>query len=117
MSFFDAIPPAIVTLGSFLLLIREYNKNDIPPQIVNTYTTSNKNNQNVRFSTVKRDTIKLGICIIQVSLFSFLLGWKINDDVKKIINKYSSLDDILHVGLLIFCWVSCRKFYFTFSII
>ncbi|CAG8606010.1 17882_t:CDS:10 [Rhizophagus irregularis] len=104
MSFFDAIPPTIVTLGSFLFLILEYNKHDVSPQIASTYTTSNKNNPNVRFSTVKRDTIKLGICIIQTSLFSFLLGWKMDENFKKINNKYLSLDDILHVGLLIFCW-------------
>ncbi|GBB84403.1 hypothetical protein RclHR1_00110036 [Rhizophagus clarus] len=105
MSFFDAIPPTIIALGSFLFLtIEYYNKNDSSPQIVNTYTTSSKNNQNVRFSTVKRDTIKLGICIIQVSLFSFLLGWKIDENIRKVANKYLPLDDILHIGLLIFCW-------------
>ncbi|GBB99870.1 hypothetical protein RclHR1_03660017 [Rhizophagus clarus] len=104
MSLFDAIPPTIVTLGSFLLLIRECNKDDVSPQVVNTYTTNDKNNQIVRFSTVKRDTTKLGICIIQVSLFSFLLGWKIDENGKKIINEYSLFNDILHIGLLTFCW-------------
>ncbi|RIA81176.1 P-loop containing nucleoside triphosphate hydrolase protein [Glomus cerebriforme] len=105
MSYFDAIPPTIVTLGSFLLLVQKYyNRNDVSIQLINTYTTNNNKNQHVRFSTAKRDTIKLGICIIQTSLFSFLLGWKIDKKISKIINGYSLSDDIIHTGLLVFCW-------------
>jgi hypothetical protein len=108
MSFFDAIPPTIVTLGSFLLLVLNCNiKNDASvasPQMINTYKTDTKN---VRFSTIKRDMIKLGICIVQVSLFSFLLGWKI-ENINRAINKYSLYDEIIHEGLLVFCWVSRR---------
>jgi len=104
MPFIDAIPPTVVTLGSFLLLVQKFNKNnDASPQVVCTYTTDSKDK---RFSTVKRDMIKLWICIIQVSLFSFLLGWKIDETLNKVINKNSLLDGVIHTGLLIFCWVS-----------
>ena len=111
MSFFDAIPPTIITIGSFLFLAQRYIKingnNHDSPKVISTYTTDNKNE---RFSTIKREITKLGICIIQVSLFSFLLGWKIDEKANKVINKNSLYNDIIHAGLLIFCWVSFKVF-------
>src|SRR6266498_1023747 len=106
MLYFFAIPPTIITLGSFfLLIVQKYNnKNDGSPLVINKDTT------NIRFSTVKRDAIKLGICIIQVSLFSFLLGWKTYEKIKSV-NKHS-IYDFIHAGLLVFCWVSWSKFNF-----
>ncbi|CAI2178694.1 732_t:CDS:10 [Funneliformis geosporum] len=90
LSYSDAIPPTIITLGSFLLLIlqKHHEKIVVSPQVINTDTT------NIRISTVKRDVIKLGICIIQVSLFSFLLVRKVFENV-----------DVIHAGLLVFCWL------------
>ncbi|CAG8441509.1 9619_t:CDS:10 [Funneliformis caledonium] len=90
LSYFDAIPLTIVTLGScFLLIVQKYHKKiDVSPQVINTDTTK------IRFSTVKRDVIKLGICIIQVSLFSLLLGRMVYENI-----------DAIHAGLLVFCWL------------
>ncbi|CAG8509389.1 30259_t:CDS:2, partial [Racocetra persica] len=97
MSIVNTLPPAIVVAISSISIILQTIRNrkkyfEIPPDEVPDNIADN-----ARFSTVKRDVIKLGITILQTGLFTFLFFWKIKHEIN--LNF-----DTLSPGILAICW-------------
>ncbi|CAG8459975.1 16431_t:CDS:10 [Acaulospora morrowiae] len=95
---FYTVPPTCVALASITLLIIQRikprkNYDEVPqeealdiPIIVD----------DTRFSTVKRDLMKIGIIILQIGIFSFLFGYRYDQN----------RDDVVGIsaGVLALCW-------------
>ena len=96
----ETIPPAVVvSLSSIILFFR-----GIKSCKTNEYQElSNKDTGDIplgstRFSTVKRDVIKIVIILLQIGLFGFLFYWRYEKNEN---DKY-----VLSTGLMAICWVN-----------
>ncbi|CAG8832696.1 26345_t:CDS:1, partial [Racocetra persica] len=97
MSLVDTIPSIIVVgVSSISLILQtihnrkkyvEIPSDEVPDDIITS----------ARFSTVKRDVVKLGITILQAGLFTFLFCWRFNLENNVIY-------DAINTGILAICW-------------
>ncbi len=98
MSLIDTLPQVVVVLFSTLIVNIQSCENDRSNR--SHRELDGLNNDPIvfsRFSTVKRDVIKIGFTLIQAGSFAFLFGWKFDKEHDK--------NSVLSAGLLAVCWV------------
>lgn len=116
----EITPFALITLSSFTLLSIQKIKKSSKRKIKKFHDNDdiiNDNNSNY-FSTIKRDSIKTLISLIQSILFTFLFGWRLdynfnNDEEEEDIGNYNH-NDILFAATFSIGWVNILSIFFTF---
>jgi hypothetical protein len=98
MSLIDTFPQVLVTLFSALILnIQNCKDHELDELDESDESDNDVPDTSSRFSTTKKDVIKIGFTLIQVGSFVFLFGWRFDQEQDK--------NSALSAGLFAICWV------------